>query len=88
MDSINKNQPEQNHKDLAGKDAIDKLKELVKEAETCCFCTSEPPARPRRPAGRAQVNHLRSRKIALYSPPKRASSRIRTSNSVVSDMHA
>ena len=41
MDSINKNQPEENHKDLAGKEAIDKLKELVKEAETCFFCTSD-----------------------------------------------
>jgi general stress protein 26 len=40
MDSINKNQPEENHKDLAGKEAIDKLKELVKSAETCFFCTS------------------------------------------------
>ena len=40
MDSINKNQPEANHKDLAGKEAIDKLKELVKSAETCFFCTA------------------------------------------------
>jgi general stress protein 26 len=41
MDSINKNQAEENHKDLAGKEAVDKLKELVKEAETCFFCTSD-----------------------------------------------
>lgn len=41
MDSINKNQPEENHKDLAGKEAIDKLKELVKSAETCFFCTAD-----------------------------------------------
>ena len=41
MDSINKNQAEQNHKDLAGKEAVDKLKELVKQAETCFFCTSD-----------------------------------------------
>ena len=41
MDSINKNQAEENHQDLAGKEAIDKLKELVKKAETCFFCTSE-----------------------------------------------
>lgn len=40
MDSINKNQPEHNHEDLNGKEAIKKLKELVKEAETCFFCTA------------------------------------------------
>jgi general stress protein 26 len=41
MDSINKNQPEHNHEDLSGKDAIAKMTKLVKEAETCFFCTSE-----------------------------------------------
>ena len=39
MDSINKQQPEENHKDLAGKEAVDKLKKLVKDADTCFFCT-------------------------------------------------
>jgi general stress protein 26 len=41
MDSINKNQPEENRKDLAGKEAIDRLKEMVKDAETCFFCTAD-----------------------------------------------
>lgn len=41
MDSINKNQPEDNHRDLAGKEAVDRLKELVKAAETCFFCTAD-----------------------------------------------
>lgn len=40
MDSINRNQPEDNHEDLSGEKAIKKLSELVKEAETCFFCTS------------------------------------------------
>lgn len=40
MDSINKNQPEQNHQDLRGAEAIEKVKELVKKAETCFFCTA------------------------------------------------
>ena len=39
MDSINKNQPEQNRADLSGQDAIAKIKELVEKAETCFFCT-------------------------------------------------
>lgn len=39
MDSINKNQSEENHKDLWNKEAVDKVKELVKQAETCFFCT-------------------------------------------------
>jgi general stress protein 26 len=39
MDSINQEQPEDNHADLSGKGAIEKLKELVKKAETCFFCT-------------------------------------------------
>jgi general stress protein 26 len=42
MDSINKNQPEDNHKDLSGAKAIHKMAELIKKAETCFFCTSAP----------------------------------------------
>ncbi len=41
MDSINKNQPENNHEDLSGAKAIKKMTELIKEAQTCFFCTSE-----------------------------------------------
>lgn len=40
MDSINRNQAEDNHEDLSGKEAISKLKELVEKAETCFFCTA------------------------------------------------
>jgi general stress protein 26 len=40
MDSINKNQAEENHQDLGGKEAVDKLREVVKKAETCFFSTS------------------------------------------------
>lgn len=39
MDSINKNQPEDNFKALAGEEAVEKLKEMGKEAPTCFFCT-------------------------------------------------
>jgi hypothetical protein len=39
MDSINQQQPEQNRVDLSGAKAIQKMKQLVDEAETCFFCT-------------------------------------------------
>jgi general stress protein 26 len=39
MSSINQQQPEQNHQDLVGADAVSKIRELVKQAETCFFCT-------------------------------------------------
>lgn len=39
MDSINKNQPEDNHEDLAGESAIKKVQELIKKNDTCFFCT-------------------------------------------------
>src|SRR5262249_50662836 len=39
MDSINKNQPEDNFKALVGEEAIGKLKEMGKDAPTCFFCT-------------------------------------------------
>lgn len=40
MDSINKNQPEDNHKDLLGKAAVEKIQELGESANTCFFCTN------------------------------------------------
>jgi general stress protein 26 len=40
MDSINKNQPENNHKDLSRTEAVKKIKELVEKAESCFFCTA------------------------------------------------
>ncbi|CAN5206499.1 hypothetical protein BH09BAC1_BH09BAC1_18830 [soil metagenome] len=39
MDSINQQQPEKNHEDLKGQEAATKIKELVKKANTCFFCT-------------------------------------------------
>lgn len=41
MDSINHNQPEQNHQDLDGKAAVDKLREVARKAESCFFSTGE-----------------------------------------------
>lgn len=40
MNSINRNQPEQNHLDLSGKDAVAKIQELVKQSPVCFFCTA------------------------------------------------
>jgi general stress protein 26 len=40
MDSINKNQPEDNHKDLVSSEAKKKVKELVEKIETCFFSTT------------------------------------------------
>lgn len=40
MDSINKQQPEQNHKDLQGSEAGKKIKELAEKAKSCFFCTA------------------------------------------------
>ena len=40
MDSINKNQPEQNKKDLSSSEAVEKIKELIKKAESCFFTTT------------------------------------------------
>lgn len=40
MNSINQNQPEKNHENLQGPEAVRKIQELVKLAENCFFCTS------------------------------------------------
>ena len=40
MNSIDKNQPEENQKDILGADAVEKVKQLVEKAGTCFFCTS------------------------------------------------
>lgn len=40
MDSINKNQEEDTHKDLISKQAKEKIKELVEKIETCFLCTT------------------------------------------------
>lgn len=39
MDSINRNQPEDNHQNISNKQAINKVKEIVDNAKTCFFCT-------------------------------------------------
>jgi len=40
MDSINRNQPEDNHADLNGPEAVEKIKQIVGKAKTCFFCTA------------------------------------------------
>lgn len=40
MSSINKDQPEENRQDLCGREAIAKIKELVKPGQNCFFCTA------------------------------------------------
>jgi general stress protein 26 len=40
MDSINRQQPENNKKDLISSAAIEKIKELGNKAKTCFFCTN------------------------------------------------
>lgn len=39
MDSINKQQPEDNHEDLIGAEAGQRIKDMVDNASTCFFCT-------------------------------------------------
>jgi general stress protein 26 len=39
MDSINRQQPEENHKDLQGSEAAKKIKELIEKAKNGFFCT-------------------------------------------------
>lgn len=40
MDSINQQQPEENHKDLFGEEGFEKIKELINKSKTCSFCTN------------------------------------------------
>ncbi len=39
MDSINNQQPEKNHEDLQGTEAIEKIREMAGKVRTCFFCT-------------------------------------------------
>jgi general stress protein 26 len=39
MSSINDNQPEENHEDLIGAEAVEKIKELTDKSAVCFFCT-------------------------------------------------
>ena len=40
VDSINRNQPEDNREDLRGSGAIERIREMVSKAQTCFFCTA------------------------------------------------
>ena len=40
MDSINQNQKEDNRADLRGRDAVERIRQMVEKAETCFFCTA------------------------------------------------
>jgi general stress protein 26 len=46
MDSINKQQSEENHKDLQGTEAGKKIKELADKNNTCFFCTGIAAGKP------------------------------------------
>ncbi|MDQ6813651.1 MAG: pyridoxamine 5'-phosphate oxidase family protein [Bacteroidota bacterium] len=46
MDSINRNQPEDNHKDLQGMEAGKKIKELAGKNNTCFFCSNIATGKP------------------------------------------
>lgn len=41
MDSINKNQPEENRKDLSGDAAVERIKMMVEASPNCFFCTAD-----------------------------------------------
>ena len=40
MDSINARQEEENHQDLQGQAAIDRIRQVIDKTQTCFFCTS------------------------------------------------
>lgn len=40
MDSINAQQPEKNHEDVSGKNAVERIQAAVKKSDTCFFCTA------------------------------------------------
>lgn len=56
MDSINKNQVEDNHENLSSGKAIDKIKDIVDKAKTCFFCTSVMTGSNTRPMSVQQVD--------------------------------
>lgn len=58
MNSINENQPEDNKENLTDQEALEKIKELISQSETCFFCT-EPatgPSKGVRPMNIQQVD--------------------------------
>lgn len=58
MDSINRQQPENNRADLSGADAIERVRQAVKKNQTCFFCTgvSTGGSQATRPMGALQVD--------------------------------
>lgn len=42
MDSINAQQPEDVRDDLTGRDAVERIRDMAKKAQTCFFCTAVP----------------------------------------------
>ena len=42
MDSINRNQPEDNREDLRRQEAVKKIQEMVEHAQNCFFCSAVP----------------------------------------------
>ena len=58
MDSINRNQPEDNHRDVQGQEAVQRLRDTVKKTQTCFFCTSHAhgPSEGTRPMNVRQID--------------------------------
>ncbi len=58
MDSINRQQPEHNRKDLSGADAIERVRDGIKKNQSCFFCTSASMSNSEssRPMGALQVD--------------------------------
>ena len=40
MDSINRNQPEDNREDLGGQEAVKRIQEMAEQAKNCWFCSA------------------------------------------------
>lgn len=60
MDSINREQPEPNRADLAGTQAIARIRDTVDKNGTCFFCTASPvgPSKGARPMSVRKVDEL------------------------------
>jgi hypothetical protein len=58
MDSINRQQPEDNKKDIGGQEAVDRIRDVVKKTQTCFFCTghAQGPSDGTRPMNVRQVD--------------------------------
>lgn len=58
MDSINRQQPEQNRRDLDGLDAVKRVQHMVDDAKSCFFCTdgAASPSRGVRPMSVREVD--------------------------------